>query len=186
MSATLVRHRFSVADFERMVEAGILSSDDRLELLRGEVIEMSPIGNRHAACVNRLVAAFGDLLQQGIVLSVQNPIQLGDRSMPQPDLALLVPRADFYASGKPQPSDVLLLVEVADATVASDRAVKLPLYAEFGIRETWLADLTANRVTAYRDPSLEGYRTAIDLDPDGAIAPLAFPDLVLAIAGLLP
>ena len=120
-----------------MIDSGILTPDDRVELIQGEIVQMSPIGRRHAAGVNRLVRIFTRLLGERIIVSSQNPVELNNNSEPQPDLALLLPRPDFYESGHPQPKDILLLVEVADTTANYDREVKIPLYAKDSIIEVF-------------------------------------------------
>jgi hypothetical protein len=148
MGVQLARRLFTVAEYHKMAEAGILSEDDRVELLEGEIVAMSPIGSRHAGTVKRLLDQFIPL--QGarrVILSVQDPIRLGEYSEPQPDLALLRPRADFYASSHPGPEDVLLIIEVADQSAAVDREVKVPLYARWGIPEVcwWIWAAGARR-----------------------------------------
>src|SRR5436190_15615228 len=137
MAVTVKRRRFTLDEYHRMGKTGILSEDDRVELIEGEIIEMSPIGSRHAACVDR----FNELiarLRLNIIVRVQSSIQLDDYSQPQPDLALLRRRDDFYSSSLPRPADVLLVIEVADTTLEYDRFVKLPLSAHAGIPEAWL------------------------------------------------
>src|ERR671938_544657 len=141
MSVQVAKRCFSVDEYYRMGEAGILTEDDRVELIEGEIIEMSPIGSRHAACVNRLNTLLGRHLRQTAIVSVQNPIRLDAYSEPEPDVALLRPRADYYESGHPTPADALLIVEVADTSADYDRIIKLPLYAKAGIPEAWLVDL---------------------------------------------
>jgi Uma2 family endonuclease len=177
--------RFSVADYYRMAEAGILRPDERLELIDGVIIAMSPIGNRHAACVDR----FNDLLKERIgrraIVRIQSPIHLGDRSEPQPDLALLRPRSDYYASAHPGPSDVHLVIEVMDTTAQYDRSAKLPLYARAGITEVWLVDLEGQAVEVYRRPAADQY-TERSVHPRGqGLSPEAFPDVVLAVDAIL-
>lgn len=140
-----------------MLDAGILSEDDRVELLEGEVIAMSPIGSRHAACVNRLNALLSAHVGSAAVVSVQNLIVLDDYSEPQPDLALLQPRTDFYADSHPTPDDVLLLIEVADSSLAFDREEKLPIYAQAGIREVWIVDLVHQQIVVYAEPMAGKY-----------------------------
>jgi Uma2 family endonuclease len=135
------QRRFSADEYERMIAAGILAEDERVELLEGAIYPMSPIGSWHAACVNRLVAFLVKALGQRVIVSPQNPIRLSDESEPQPDIAVLRPREDFYAGALPCGEDVLLVVEVAEASLFFDRAVKLPLYAKAGIPEVWLVDL---------------------------------------------
>src|SRR5689334_7852246 len=125
MSGSVAQHRFTVDDYTRMADAGILSEDDRVELIEGAVVEMSPFRRLHAACVDRLNAWLNRLLGASAIVRVQSPIRLSDYSEPQPDIALLRPRADFYASGHPGPRDVLLVIEVADTSLDYDRGVKL-------------------------------------------------------------
>jgi Uma2 family endonuclease len=158
MAIELVRHRFTVADFHRMAEAGILGGDDRVELIDGEIVEMTPIGSRHAACVDRLAQLFFEQVGRRAIVRVQSPIRLGEHSEPQPDVTLLRPHPDFYAASHPRPEDVLLVVEVAETSAQLDRAVKAPLYARAGIPELWLVDLEAEAIVVHRLASSEGYR----------------------------
>jgi Uma2 family endonuclease len=139
MTVQIQRRLFSVHEYHQMLQAGVLGEDDRLELIEGEIVQLSPINSRHAACVNRLNALFTSRLTGRAVVSVQNPIRLDTHSEPQPDLALLKPRPDFYAASHPNPEDVLLVVEVADTSADYDRGVKLALYARVGIAEVWKA-----------------------------------------------
>jgi len=139
------RHRLTVDDFHRMGEAGILGPDARAELIDGEVFDMSPIGRLHAALVARLAAAFHESLGRSHLVWTQNPLRLGPMSELQPDLALLVPRDDFYLHLEPSPADVRLVVEVADTSLAHDLAVKTPLYLAAGIPEIWVIDATTRR-----------------------------------------
>ena len=152
------KHRFSVDEFYRMGETGIIGREQRVELLEGEVIEMSPIGSQHAACVRRLEKIFGAYFKEKVLLSVQNPIHLNDHSEPQPDIALLRPRADFYSQSHPAPRDILLVVEVADASLEDDRLVKSLLYAKSGIKEYWIINLIEKNIIIYRNPSSDGYQ----------------------------
>ena len=185
MSIQLLRRRFTVQEYNQMAEAGILSEDDRLELIEGEIVEMSPIGKRHAACVDRLNRLFSLRLQQRVIVRVQNPIHLSDRSQPQPDVTLLQPRSDFYAEGHPQPEDILLLVEVADTSVDYDREVKVPLYAQAGIYEIWLVDLVGEYVEVYREPAPNGYGEVQQRRRGEYISVQAFPDLDLSVNEVL-
>jgi hypothetical protein len=123
------RHRLTVANFRRMGEVGILGPDDRVELIAGEIIDMSPIGSLHAALVARLASTLGQRVGETAIIWTQNPLALDDTSQPQPDLTVLRPRADFHAAAHPGPADVLLVIEVADTTLAFDLDVKVPLYA---------------------------------------------------------
>ena len=172
----VTRRKFTVEEYHLLARAGVLKEDDRVELLEGEIVEMSPIGSRHAACVDRLNRVFSRLGERTIV-RVQSPLRLGDLAEPQPDLALLRPRSDFYATAHPGPEDVLLVVEVAETSSDYDRQIKIPLYARWGIPEAWLVDLDQDRVEVHRDPSPEGYRDVRAIPRCEALAPGAFPDL---------
>lgn len=185
MTVQLLRRQFTVAQYHQMAEAGILAEDDRVELLEGEIIEMSPIGRRHAACVDRLNRLFSDRLRDRAIVRVQNPVQLSDRSEPQPDIALLKPKADFYESGHPQPQDILLLVEVADSTVEFDREIKIPLYARSGVQEVWLVDLNENAIAIYRQPSPDGYAQEHRLQRGQTLTMQVFPEVSLALEDVL-
>jgi Uma2 family endonuclease len=179
MSVQPARYLFTVGEYERMGELGLFHEDDRVELIEGEIIEMAPIGSRHAACVDRLnrllTAAVGDRA----IVRVQSPVRLGERSEPQPDLAVLRPRPDFYASAHPGPPDVLLLVEVADTTVAWDTEVKVPLYAAGGVPATWVVDLAGGGVHLFSDPGAPGYRRVRRALPGDALALDALPGVSL-------
>ncbi len=179
------KYRFTVHDYHRMAEAGILGEDDRVELIEGEIIEMSPIGSRHAGCVNRLTR----LLVRGVgnraVIGAQNPVRVSDLSEPQPDIAVLEPRADDYAGRHPEPADVLLLIEVADTSLAADRDVKAPLYAVSGIAEYWIVDLENGAVDVFRDPTPQGYRTTHRARRGETLRPLAFPELTIAVGEIV-
>ncbi len=159
MSVQLAKRYFNVTEYYRMAEAGILTAADRVELIAGEIVKMSPIGLRHAACVGRLTELFGRGLNQTAIVWVQNPIQLDEYSEPQPDVTLLKRRADFYAGAPAMPPDVLLVIEVADTTAMSDRNVKVPLYARAGIPEVWLIDLPQDLIEIYAQPADGVYQT---------------------------
>ena len=185
MSSTLTRHRFTVAQFEEMVEAGILTENDRVELLRGEVVEKIPIGPAHAASVNRLNRLFQLRLGTAAIVAVQNPIQAGD-SEPEPDLALLRPRADYYSKATPSGDDVLLVVEVSDTTLETDRTLKCEIYAEAGFPEYWIVNLVENCLEVHRDPSPSGsYAWTQRLDIESSVAPLSFPDYQFPVMELI-
>lgn len=185
MVVRVARRLFTVEDYHRMREAGILSEDDRVELIEGEILEMSPIGSRHAAVVDRLNRLFHRLLGERAIIRIQNPIRLGMYSEPQPDVALLRSREDFYEAEHLGPGDVGLVVEVADRSVEGDRGVKAPLYGRAGILEFWLVDLAAGVVEVYREPGVEGYRSVRRLGPGETLAPLAFPDCILQVEEIL-
>ena len=182
MVLQLVRHQFTVKQFHQMAESGILSENDRLELIRGEMIDMSPIGRRHAGCVNRLVNLLIQLLGKQIVLAPQNPVELDETSEPQPDIALLKPRPDFYKNSHPQPEDIFLLIEVADTPVKYDREVKIPLYAEANIPEVWLVDVNQEVVEVYRNPLQGVYQDVQTLVKNQILSILAFPDMHINVS----
>ncbi|MGI9175448.1 MAG: Uma2 family endonuclease [Rhodothermales bacterium] len=158
MDITLEPYLLTVDDYHTMGRAGILTEDDRVELIEGQIITMSPIGSRHAACVKRLNQLLTQRVQGRALVGVQDPIHLGTYSEPEPDVALLRPRDDFYAEAHPGPDDVLLLIEVADTTVETDRRIKAPLYARSGIAEFWLVLLEDDFVEVYRRPAERGYK----------------------------
>jgi len=185
MSVQLLRRSFTVEDYHRMAQAGILSEDDRVELIDGEILKMTPIGSRHATCVRRLNRLFSMAAGARVIVDVQNPIRLGEHSEPQPDLALLRPRPDFYGSSHPGPQDVLLVVEVAETSATYDREVKLPLYARAGIPEVWLIDLSEERIEIHRHPLPRGYQQVQHLRRGECLAPDALPDMSFAVEGIL-
>ncbi len=152
MSAQPQRYYFSVDDYYRMADAGVFPIDARVELIDGEVVEMFSIGNRHIGAVIRLTTLLSRKVGASALVSVQNPVRLNDFSEPQPDIALLKPRKDFYSNAHPTPAAALLIIEVADTSVNFDRRVKLPLYARAGIPETWVmfCPKTGSKFTASR------------------------------------
>lgn len=152
------RHRYTVDDYYRMAEVGILAPDARVELIDGEVVEMPPIGAPHASVVTELQNLLIEAVGRRAVVRVQNPVRLDRHNEPEPDIALVRSSARKYRETHPSPEDVLLLVEVADSSLRFDRDVKVGLYARCGIPEVWLLDLTSTRITRFRGPSDAGYR----------------------------
>lgn len=152
MSAQPARKLFTTAEYHQMIDAGIFKEKDRFELLEGEIYEMSPIGSRHVAAVNRLTELLVEQLRSVALVSVQNPVELSEYSEPQPDLTLLKRRADFYAQALPTPADVLIAIEVSDTTHEKDRNLKLPVYARAGIIEAWLVDLYNDHIEIHAQP----------------------------------
>ena len=171
------RRRFTVAEYHRMAEVGIFHPDERVELIEGEIIEMSPISPRHAGCVINATRLFITRLGDRAVVSPQNPVVIQPRSEPQPDLLLLRPRAVSYSREHPTPEDVLLAVEVADTTVRFDRLVKARLYARVGIAEFWLSLTTDGLVEVYRGPGPDGYASVTQHGAGQTLSPLAFPEV---------
>ena len=178
----LPRRLFTVEEYHRMADAGILREDERIELIDGEIVEMAPIGNRHLGCVINLTRLFITRLDDRAVVSPQNPVVILPRSEPQPDLLLLRPLAVSYSQHRPASGDVLLAVEVADTTVRFDRLVKGRLYARAGIPEFWLCLAADGTVEVYRGPSAEGYAGMTLYGPGQTVSPLAFPDVGFAVS----
>jgi len=185
MSVQIEKWVFTVDEYHRMSEAGILSEDDRVELIGGEIIKMSPIGKYHAACVKRLNSVLNRRVGEYAIISVQDPIRLNDYSEPEPDIALLKPRDDFYAQELPTAEDVLLIIEVADTSVEYDRNVKLPLYAKANIAETWLANIREDRMEAYSQPVNGTYQNVRVIKRGETLSPEALPKLLLTIEEVL-
>lgn len=179
------RRRFTVDEYYCMLKAGILHNEDRVELLDGEIIEMSPIGDRHFGCVLQSSTLFNTRLAGRALVSVQSPVRLSSGSEPEPDISLLRPRADFYRTGKPGPDDVLLIVEVSDTSLPFDRDTKLLFYAAAGIPEVWIADLNRMCVLVYREPRDGVYQRVSVVERDGTLSPAAFPDLILRVSELM-
>jgi Uma2 family endonuclease len=172
-------HKFllTTQQYHLMHETGVFQESDRLELINGEITEMSPIGRKHAVCVTRLQELFIIRLLGKVQIWSQNPILLDNGSEPQPDLAILKRREDFYADGLPTPEDILLIVEVADSSIDYDRDVKAPLYAAAGIPEMWLFDVNKKAIEGYSQPSTNGYKLIRRYDENDTLSILAFPDV---------
>jgi len=174
----MMRHRFSVEQYHRMIDAGIFAPEDRLELIHGELVTMSPINRRHAAGVDRLNLLLADRLNRRALHRIQNPITLAD-SEPQPDVAIVRWRDDFYLAGHPTPPDIYWVIEVADTNIAYDREVKVPLYMQAGIPEVWLVHLDADCLEVYRQQGQQMLRRG------QTITPLYFPELAFRVDELL-
>lgn len=181
MAVPLLRRRFTVDEYYRMADAGIFSEDDRVELIEGEIVEMAAIGSRHAGYVDKLNWILSKRLGESASLRIQHPIRLGEYSEPQPDLALVRPRPDFYTSAHPGPDDVLLLIEVAESSVDYDREVKVPLYARYRVQEYWLVDLRAGVVEVYRGPAPDGYRETQTVGRGSHLRIAALPEISLSV-----
>lgn len=171
------RHRLSIDDFHALTTARILGEDDRVELINGELIDMAPIGSPHRGAVDWIAQLLMARTGGSAIVSSQNPIALAPDSEPQPDLALLKPRADYYSSGHPTPPDILLLIEVADSTVRYDREIKIPLYAQHDIAEAWLLDLPKKQLEVFRSPSAGAYRLMLKPEATERVSPTLLPGL---------
>lgn len=179
------RRRFTVDEYHRMAETGVLREDDRVELIDGEVVVMSPIGTLHAACVDRLNELLIFALARRATVRVQNPVRLDDHSEPQPDLVVARRAEDFYASRCPGPGDTLLTIEVGDSSARFDRNVKAPLYARSGVPEVWLVDLGAGEVQVCRRPTPAGFADVSVKRRGDTLSIEAMPELVLTVDEVL-
>ena len=180
-------HRLTVDQFYAMEEKGILHPEARVELLDGVIIEMSPIGNRHAATVDKFTRDLVLGVGRRAIVRVQGPLWVNDNSLLEPDVLLLRERADFYISEAPRPEDVILLIEVADSTVGYDRYGKLPAYASAGIPEVWLAVVRENRraIEVYTQPAAGAYTAMRTLAGDDILTPPGFPEIALRVGEML-
>lgn len=180
-----LKHRISVHAYHRMGEAGILAPEARVELIEGEIIDMAPIGSRHASVVNRLTRIIVPAVGERAIVQVQGPVRLSELSEPEPDIALLKPRADYYRDALPGAADVLLLIEVADSTQRYDRRIKVPLYARHGVPEVWVIDLENALVHFHRRPGGGAYAD-ISATERPAVTPIAaLPGVAIDLTGLL-
>jgi len=181
MVAEPKERRITLDEWERMIEAGIFNEDERIELLDGRIVCMAPIGLRHVACVGDTVEWFLIRLHGRAIVQGQSPVAIPPRGEPEPDVLILRYRADRYRRRRPQPDDVLLIIEVADSSLAIDRLQKLPMYAAAGIPETWIFDLNGDRILVHREPRDGVYASVTVVERGGSVSPSAFPDLVLTL-----
>jgi Uma2 family endonuclease len=181
----VARRPLTVAEYHRMGEVGILTERDRVELIEGELIAMSPIGSEHAGAVNALTRQLVQVVGERGIVAVQNPVRLDDLSEPQPDFAVLKPRSDDYRKATPRPEEVLLIIEVADSSLSYDRSVKRSLYARHGIPEFWIVNLTAGEVEVCRAPSGDSYASVSHVGRDGTLEPELLPGVAIPVAVLL-
>ena len=179
------RHRYTVEDYYRMGEVGILAPDARVELIDGEVIEKPPIGAPHASIVTDLQNRLVRLVGQRAIVRIQNPIHLGRHDEPEPDVALVTPPASKYRTRHPEPPDILLLIEVAETSLRVDRDLKLGVYARFAVPEVWLVDINGGRITRHREPSDRGYRASDVVDLATPVPLPGLPSLTLDLSALL-
>ena len=181
----ITRKKFRADEVYKMTHIGILPEESGWELIDGEIIHRMTVGSRHASIVKRLNRIFTDLRGKAAIISVQDPIHIDEYNEPEPDIALLKPREDFYAENHPQPEDVLLLVEVSDSTVEYDRDHKKNLYAEAGIEEFWLVNLRENTVEVYSQPKNGSYRLTRILEKGEVLQSVAVENLSLAVEEIL-
>ncbi len=179
------RRRINVDEYYAMAEAGILAPHERVELIDGEIITMSPIGNEHAASVDTITDFLVPLVTGRAIVRVQSHLRLDEQNQSEPDLMLLKRREDYYRYRAPGPTDVLLLVEVSDSSLAFDRSVKLALYARFNVPEVWIENIPDRVVEAYTNPVEGQYTESRIYRPGETITPGAFPDVSLSVSELI-
>ena len=179
------RKLFTVDEYYAMADAGILTAEERVELIDGEIIVMSPIGNEHAASVDVATHFLRPIAPGQAIIRIQSHVRLDERNQPEPDLLLLKWRDDFYRNRAPAAEDVLLLIEVSHTSLAYDRNVKLALYARFLIPEVWLANIPARVIEAYTEPINGEYTVARVYRPGETISPTAFPDITLPVSQII-
>ena len=178
--------KFTVAEYYRMGDVGILKPDERVELIEGELIVMPPIGPGHAWDVALSISLFSRLAGDRFILQIQNPVQLDDGSEPQPDIMLIRPRAEGYGEAHPTPADVLLVIEVADSSLEYDRQVKAHLYGRSGVPETWVKNLPEDCIERFTEPGPDGYAQHTVHRRGETLTPASLPDVELAVSDLLP
>jgi len=183
MSSVLLKS-WTVDEYHRMIAAGILAAGDRLELLDGQIIQMNPQLPPHAATTQRAARYLDRLLEEVAYVRMQLPVTLRPSSEPEPDIAVVCIDPNEYGDRHPTASDVLLLIEVADSTLISDRQKKALIYAKAGISDYWILDINSRQVLIFREPSAEGYRQSMTLTLNEAIAPLAFPNIEIPLTQL--
>jgi Uma2 family endonuclease len=180
----VVRRKINVTEYYRMAEAGIIAWKDRIELIEGEIVVMSPAGSPHAGTINTLTRLLVTGLGSTAVVSVQNPLRLDDYNEPEPDFAVLRARDDDYRGATPGAADVLLVIEVADSSLRYDRSVKATLYARYGIPEFWIVDVNAGKIEVYRDPVGDRYMSVSEVDQGGLVVATEFPGVSIPAAAL--
>ncbi len=191
MTTVATRKKFTVEEYYKLGEVGILGPDERTELIDGDIVLMAPMGSRHASCIDRLVVIFFDALGKRATIRSQSPIRLNGQLEPQPDLSILGFRTDCYRESHPQPQDIYLLIEGAYCntpvltTIDNDHNVKSVLYGRAGIIELWIVDIGAELVEVYRNPSINGYESVQQFRRGESISPIAFPDLVISVDAIL-
>ena len=180
------KRKFTVAEYYKMAEVGILGPEERVELIEGEIIVMPPIGPGHAWRVDLTADLITRRLDERYIVRNQNPIHLNDGSEPQPDVIIMLRRRDGYGAAHPTPADVLLVIEVADSSLAFDRNVKAHLYGRNGVPETWVKNLPEDCIERFTEPGPEGYGQHTIHRRGESITPVLLPDLEFAVEDLLP
>jgi Uma2 family endonuclease len=186
MATQIAKKLFTVYDYHKMVDAGILGEDDRVELIRGEIVQMSPIGPPHNGTIHRANWFLSRIIGDLAIIGVQGSIRLDEYDEPQPDLYLLRPKEDFYTSRHAGPADILLIIEVADSSLDYDRTTKMQLYAETGVPEYWISDLQNDCIIVYRDLDNAAYRNVQQFRRGEKLTPRLLPGCSIPVESLLP
>ncbi|MEB3342654.1 Uma2 family endonuclease [Okeania sp.] len=185
MVVQLSRKLFTVDQYNKILDAGVFTENERVELIRGEIVKMSPMGIHHSACVKCLAELFILRLAQTVTVGIQDSVRLNNTSEPQPDISLLQRRPDFYRTQQPQPENVFLLIEVSDTTIKYDREVKVPLYAENNIVEVWLVNLNEKCLEVYRQPKGNGYENMQTFKKGETMTIQVFPNVTFTVDEIL-
>jgi Uma2 family endonuclease len=175
----------TVQEYHRMAEIGIIDEDERVELLAGQIVKMAAKGTAHSAAVTRTDKLLNNRLGQRILVRLQDPVRLNDYSEPEPDIAVVIPDPLYYEDHHPSPSEIYLIIEVADTTLRTDCGIKATIYAQFGIADYWVLDVNNRQLHVFRDPSQDGYQSRVILGDDGSISPLQFPDISFMVGEML-
>jgi len=181
MSAQIPSRKFRISDYHRMAETGILSENERIELIAGDIVTMIPVGSQHTSCVKSLKQILTTMLADTVIVWVQNPICLGEYSEPEPDVALLKPRPDLYTEHHPTSTDVFLIVEVTEQALDYERDIKLPVYAQAGIGEVWLVNVKDLQVEVYTRPAGQEYDMYRKFYQEHTITSVIFPNLRIPV-----
>jgi len=189
--AAFTLKRFTLAEYHRLLELGFLNEDDRVELIHGQIVEMTAKGTAHEVCITRLIRELLKLVGDRATLRSQSPLILPSDNEPEPDFTIVQNRADDYLSSHPNPADVLLVIEISDSSLSYDQEVKLPLYAGAGISDYWIFNLVENHLEVYSEPYQDlqgkfGYGMKRIILPNQAIALPCFPDLSLDLSKVFP
>ncbi len=185
MTQQLRKRLISIQEYHKMAAVGILSHRDKVELIQGEILHMSPIGSKHQSIVDKLSRILNRLLLDEAIVRVQGPIQIKDWSEPEPDLLLLRPKVDFYADQHPEPKDTLLLIEVANSSLEYDKTIKLPLYAEASIQTYWIINIPNQQIEVYQNPDGNIYKSMFIFKGSDDIPVGHFSDCVISVNDIL-
>jgi Uma2 family endonuclease len=186
MHTEVTKKRFTVEEYYKLDEAGILSPEVRTELIDGEIIEVTRMGPRHASVLSRVTHLFVELFDRKVVIRSQLPFGLGIYTELEPDLALFRVAGDFYSTNHPGPEDAILVLEIADSSLTYDREVKLKVYAAADVPEVWIADLRGDSLLVFRDPSSTNYKTSLSFKREDSVSCLSFPEIRFSVHELLP